>query len=122
MTNAEFYKHKTLEEVLFEYHTAPIDTKAISLIDWLGMKHGEVLDKVEKKYLRNLVLPFYDDVRYIYKEVWNGTCRVFIELHDGSLVKLPRFDADKPMYLGMKAGLDYTLADLNIKKRGGFCG
>lgn len=121
MTNAEFYKHKTLEEVLLEYHTAPIDTKAVSLTDWLSMKRGEVLDKIEKKYIRNLVLPFFDDVRYVYKTIeWGHVCRIVIELHDGSVVKLPRFE--KPMYLGMKANSDYTLADLNIKKRGGFCG
>ena len=120
MTNKEFYKKKTLEEVLLEYHTAPINTKAIGLTDWLEMKHGEVLDKVEKKYIRNLVLPFFDDVRYVYKTEWYNIYRIVIELHDGSTIKLPRFE--KPMYLGMRSNEDYTLADLNIKKRGGYCG
>ena len=118
MTNKEFYKKRTLEEVLLEYHTAPIDTKAISLTDWLDMKYGKMLDRAEKKYLRNLILPFYDDVRYVYKDNLGLYTRIIIELIDGSVVKLPKFRADKPMYLGMKPFTDYTLADLDIKKRG----
>lgn len=83
------------------------------------------LDKEEKVYIRNFVLPFYDDVVSITKyhsvEGEGNSCLCF-ELVDTDSIwddtydfNLPIFKDDS-MYIGMEYDREYTLTELGIKK------
>ena len=80
-----------------------------------------ILDDSERRYLRNIVLPFYDKVTYITKiERYHGSnkthwCYIKISLANFDYITFPEFRDDK-MYCGMKGDYDYTLKDLGIFK------
>ena len=73
----------------------------------------EILDDVEKEYLKNVIKPFRNRVNYISKET---TCicnhYILIDLVD-DYITLPIF-SNKTMYKGMKADKEYTLKELGL--------
>ena len=82
-------------------------------MDWLNSEYEEqILDKVEKKYLKSVVNPFRDKVLYIQKASI-GTDNIRIGIKNDNTINLPCFKKDT-MYKGMKAWEKYTLEDLGI--------
>ena len=77
----------------------------------------EILDEAEKRYLRNVIRPFRDKIKYIMKSVSNisgNLCYIRIIIDDfDDLSTLPYFNGDK-MYKGMMTEKKYTLEELGL--------
>lgn len=69
-----------------------------------------ILDKVEKRYLENLLRPFKDKDIYVEKRESSNKQYVYICI-DGESVYLPYFEKDT-MYKGMEVKKKYTLKEL----------
>lgn len=84
--------------------------------EWLKQEYKpQILDKVEKKYLSNIIRPWRDKVRYIKKSDIMAYAREYIRISielDNDIV-LPNFDRGS-MYKGMKLDKPYTLKELGI--------
>ena len=75
----------------------------------------EILDKVEKEYLGNVIKPFKDKVVYIEKKDWTfGGYSIFIHTEEECNMLFPYFDYESPMYKNMKPNNPYTLEELNL--------
>lgn len=74
----------------------------------------EVLDKTERKYLADVIRPFRDKVKYIYKGQEWGSIKEFIhiELKEDAL-DLPYFKKGT-IYKGMEIDRNYTLEELGL--------
>ena len=75
----------------------------------------EILDKIEKEYLENLLRPFKSRIEYIVKVEFDY-CKSFLEVGMKKLVDnfcLPNFETNK-MYKGMEQGKHYTLKELGL--------
>lgn len=73
----------------------------------------EILDETEKRYLRGVIRPFRDKVKFISKESnYNGTEYIEINLEDSSGL-LPDFE-EYTMYKNMKVNKEYTLEELEL--------
>ena len=77
----------------------------------------EILDEVEKRYLRGIIRPFRDKVQFIRKFIYSsGNASIDIEIEDsntGWIIELPPF-SDNKMYKGMEENKKYTLEELNL--------
>ncbi len=91
-------------------------------IEYLNLP-PQILDKVEKRYIRNIVAPFWKSVIYIAKKRDFGDEHYYIEIayeetiYAGNITHLylPSFDIDSEMYGNMEADRKYTLEELGIK-------
>lgn len=72
----------------------------------------EILDEVEKRYLRGVIRPFRDKVTYIEKANAYDCSFIRIVTNKEDIV-LPHFKADA-MYKGMKTNKAYTLEELGL--------
>ena len=85
----------------------------------------QILDDVERAYLKSLLKPFHEDVTYVIKYghiLDEDTCEkeyLLIQLYDKILqlndraLEFPDFDQGK-MYSGMERNKEYTLDELGI--------
>ena len=76
----------------------------------------EILDKAEKRYLRDVIRPFKDKVRHIRKQNFSRGDYITINVrhHDGEEgMDLPYFDKDT-MYKGMRLNEKYTLKNYGL--------
>lgn len=77
-----------------------------------------VLDDAERRYLKNVIIPFKDKVRFIKKRcIDDGIYYIVIELFNLGMwdsIFLPYFK-DETMYKNMELNKEYTLEDLEIK-------
>lgn len=74
----------------------------------------EVLDETERKYLADVIRPFRDKVKYIYKGQEWGNIKEFIHIElKKDALDLPYFTAGT-MYKGMETGRNYTLEELGL--------
>lgn len=81
--------------------------------NWLNSEcKGQILDKVERKYLSSVIGPFRDKVLYIQKASI-GTDNIRIGIKNDNTINLPCFKKDT-MYKNMKAWEKYTLEELGI--------
>lgn len=122
MKNIEVYKtYKSLPQWVKDIKSRK------TLFEWLNSEHP-ILDKEEKDYLRNIVLPFYDRVAYIAKveadsDYSDSFQQIVIVVEDYNTntwtdeieIELPPFEKDS-MYVCMETNKQYTLKDLKIKK------
>lgn len=73
----------------------------------------EILDEAEKRYLRGVIRPFRDNIRFISKESnYDGTEYIEIDLENSSGF-FPDFK-ENTMYKGMKLKRGYTLQELGL--------
>lgn len=75
----------------------------------------EILDEAEKRYLKAVIRPFRDKVKYIAK--YHSTtiyeeC-ILIHISNNPNIMLPYFKEDS-MYKGMESGKEYTLEELGL--------
>ena len=78
--------------------------------------HPQILDDVEKRYLKGVIRPFRDRVWYIMKSfaVDKANCYIFIRFNDGSAdMDFPVFSRSD-MYKGMKICKAYSLEELGL--------
>ena len=87
-------------------------------VDFLSLPvEEEKLDNVEKRYIKNFIRPFRDDIRYIKKiPIYTYTQREQIQIgykyvYNDSITTFPK----NSMYKGMKLNKEYTLEELGIK-------
>lgn len=74
----------------------------------------EILDKDDKRYIKGVIRPFRDKVKYITKRSRDlGREFISITLNDNFIINLPFF-AQGTMYDNMEVDKLYTLEDLNI--------
>lgn len=74
----------------------------------------EILDKDDKRYIKSVIRPFRDKVKYITKRSRDlGREFISITLNDNFIINLPFF-AKSTMYENMEVDKLYTLEDLNI--------
>ena len=77
----------------------------------------EILDEVEKRYLRGVIRPFKENVRFITKRrYWIDSTEyndISICIRNNSNIILPKFKANK-MYKGMEMEKTYTLEELGL--------
>lgn len=74
----------------------------------------EVLDETERKYLADVIRPFRDKVKYIYKGQEWGNINEFIHIElKKDALDLPYFTAGT-MYKGMETDRNYTLEELGL--------
>ena len=77
----------------------------------------EILDNTEKNYLRGVIRPFRDRVKFIKKqqEIGDDEDKSFIEISvdDDTPIMLPYFDTDT-MYKGMEDNKEYSLEELGL--------
>jgi hypothetical protein len=77
--------------------------------------HDEILDDEEKKYLRNIIKPFKDDINYIMKkDLLLNKYNITINVRKSDNIVLPNFDISSPMYKNMQPNKLYTLQELNL--------
>ncbi len=103
---------KAMKEV-FNENTDIKESKFISVLSWFFSEH-KILDNTEKRYLKNIISPFRDEVKSIRKKIQDGKIYEFIliELSFDILV-LPRFEKGT-MYKGMVTNKEYTLEELGL--------
>lgn len=77
----------------------------------------EILDEAEKRYLRGVIRPFRDRVKYIQKFIFStGKAKITIKTeknNDTWYVSLPLFEKDE-MYKNMEPNKKYTLEELGL--------
>lgn len=77
----------------------------------------EILDEAEKRYLRNVIRPFKDKVKYVKKIVFfDGNTKISIRIEENNkiwYIEFPPFEKDR-MYKGMEEDKEYTLEDLGL--------
>lgn len=146
MKNKEFYKDKIFDAVC-KYRNLAVDKETGELRDcfhlqcencafsditegetcldawrlWLEQEHVEpLLTSKEKRYLENVVRPFKDRVKYIYKkDVTERYTSIYIDvrLYDDlaytESFSLPYFDGTE-MYTGIRKNKYYTLEELGL--------
>lgn len=76
-----------------------------------------ILDKVEKRYLENLLRPFKDRVVYVNKteslDKQEEYLNICLDEEDDDCIDLPYFKKNT-MYKGMEAEKEYTLKELGL--------
>lgn len=92
-------------------------------VDFLNLTVKEdILDKEERKYIKNIVRPFRNKVTSIYKSQDNDMSEYIVIIYQDTYygentterrIYLPNFRANT-MYKGMSLNKDYTLEDLGI--------
>ena len=89
-------------------------------VDFLSLPvEEEKLDNVEKRYIKDFIRPFRDDIKYIKKVATLYTLKEQIRIiyyKNGITgeILLPPFPKNS-MYKGMKLNKEYTLEELGIK-------
>ena len=85
-----------------------------SILDWMAQEYKEkILDKVEKKYLSEVIRPFRKEVTAIKKsEVPSGRQYLLLILKDDGM-HFPCFKKDT-MYKGMELEKRYTPEELGL--------
>lgn len=75
----------------------------------------ELLDNVEREYIKTILKPFHNKVDFVVKfnSVFNKKEYLFISIKGGGSFLFPDFDAGK-MYSGMITRNRYTLEELGI--------
>ena len=116
MKNKEKYSDYYVNRVVEEFGKQGKSETLEDFSKWLNEEYEEpkILDDAERRYLRNVILPFYDRVRSISK-LPNGN-REFICIEFGTeSIALPYF-VSGTMYKNMKTHEKYTLKELDIRK------
>lgn len=72
-----------------------------------------ILDKVEKRYLENLLRPFKDRVVYVKKKNISNQQYLHIQFEGYECIELPKFE-ENTMYVGMEPEKEYSLKELGL--------
>lgn len=133
-TNLEHYKER-LKNILKEYFNDPgmifysirddIDPEiqrtsdffTATILDWMAQEYKpEILDKVEKKYLREVIRPFRKEVKAIRKkeDPADPAGKEYIQIClEKDCLTFPSFEKGE-MYEGLEPYKNYTPEDLGL--------
>lgn len=98
---------------LFDCHSYECKCKLLNLLKGKYEIEKPVLDKVEKRYLENVLRPFKDRVFYIEKRNNCNQQYLHIHLKTYEFIRLPNFEKNT-MYKGMELNKEYTLKELGL--------
>lgn len=77
-----------------------------------NLSQKQILDKVEKDYLWNIIKPFKERVEYVVKLInWREKEFIAIYIKDNCTIYLPCF-SENSMYKNMKIDKKYTVKEL----------
>ena len=100
----------------FAYCRYVLRLEDLTATDW-EIYHEPILDKEERKYLRNVIRPFKQKVLWIHKQKCGSRpscCFLVIGLKNAiSNIWLPPFKTNS-MYVNMKFDKHYTLEELGL--------
>ena len=120
----KFYKAKTGEEVGNNYNKE-LNAKYGKEFDIIKVERPtnyetvferkeEILDEVEKRYLRNVIRPFKNEIEAIRKvKCIDSKERIVIDIKDELNTLFPKFEKGT-IYKNMKADKSYTLKELGL--------
>lgn len=95
-------------------HMSPCDILSGMMRLLNGYYSVEVLDEVEWRYLKQVIMPFRKKVAYITKEYFgSGSECICVDFVDGDCMYFPNFEVGK-MYKGMIQDRAYTLEELGL--------
>lgn len=97
---------------LLKYNGSLSDIDIVKVERLVVFENKEILDDKEKEYLKNLVKPFKDRIKYIVKRNFRDT-RIYIFYDEIDSFSLPCFDKNT-MYKNMELNKCYTLRDLDL--------
>ena len=84
-----------------------------AITTWLDMEHNElILDDAEKRYLKGVIRPFRDRIKYIGK-TGDATAECIYMQVDSEIFYMPDFNIGT-MYKGMELDHEYTLKELGL--------
>ena len=100
---------------LFDYKSKEMKFILYKLLKGEREIEKPILDKVEKRYLENLLRPFKDRVTYVTKRKGLDKKLEYLNicLDKDDVIFLPYFK-ENTMYVGMKAEKQYTLKELGL--------
>lgn len=83
-------------------------------IEWL-CSEAQILDDAEKRYLRDVIRPFRNEVLGIEKKPGSTFNEwISIEMKNNETISLPFFKKSSGMYKGMELKRRYTLEELGL--------
>lgn len=86
---------------------------AIESMNKIWERNEEILDKEEKRYLKNVIRPFKNEIKTIVKKYFSLEREyIFIETSD-SIMEFPLFE-EGTMYRNMERNREYTLEELGL--------
>ena len=98
---------------LFDCHSYECKCRLLNLLKGKYEIEKPVLDKVEKRYLENVLRPFKDRVVYVKKKNSISKQYLYFCLNSHDYFSLPLFEKDT-MYKGMELNKEYTLKELGL--------
>ena len=108
-----FFDMDDIECIIKQKHFKSLPNNYTGIIEVENGFIKEILDEVEKRYLKAVIKPFKDKIKNIAKRTLDDRlCYIFIDL-GGDDVVLPNFKKGT-MYNGMKENKEYTLKELGL--------
>ena len=110
-----FFRPEDIAYIVKQKHFKSLPNNYTGTIDVENgfIQKKEILDEAEKRYLKAVIRPFKNRIRYIFKEkCYDGDCYICIDLDDEN-ISLPYFKKNS-MYNGMEACKKYTLKELGL--------
>lgn len=109
------FKLEDIEYVVKQKHFKSLPSNYTGTIEVENgfIQEKEILDDEEKRYLKAVIRPFKNRVRYISKEkCYDGDCYISIKLDDEN-INFPYLKKET-MYNGMEEDKKYTLKELGL--------
>lgn len=107
----DYYK-EDLTKILTQKEYEIVKVERPTQYETVFERKEEILDKVEKKYLSNVIRPFKEEVCSIKKMKHTELYRIKITTRNGNFL-LPYFEKDK-MYTNMQEEKEYKLEELGL--------
>lgn len=106
---------KIIREIDWNVESDNQTTFTDDILDWMARPYKEpILDKVERKYLSDVIRPFRKEVDTISKFHTANTMQyIYFQMKDKNGWTLPLFKKGT-MYKGMVQGKHYTLDELGL--------
>lgn len=100
------------EDLTEKYNYTGLDIIKVERPFTVFERKEEILDEVEKRYLRNVIKPWRDKVDYIQKWRYSTGIEVIKIKTHREMMTFP--DLESNMYKGMEADRKYTLEELGL--------
>lgn len=110
------FKLEDIEYVVKQKHfkSLPNDYTGTIEVENGFIQEKEILDEVEKRYLKAIIKPFKNKINHISKEkCYGGNYYISIGLGNYESINLPYFKKET-MYNGMEEDKKYTLKELKL--------
>ena len=105
--------YKFINDGLFDCHSCNLSINLNCLLNGKCEIEKPILDKVEKRYLQNVLRPFKDRVVYVKKKNISNQQYLHIQFKAYECIELPNFEKNT-MYEGMITSQAYTLKQLGL--------